>query len=59
MKGKRNTVVPIQGRLIKGGTITTRPLPKRTIDHSKPKVRLDGTPDPDCIPCQQKKKSTT
>ena len=22
----------------------------------KPKVRLDGTPAPDCIPCQKKKK---
>lgn len=29
--------------------------PSRTIDRSKPKVRLDGTAAADCIPCQQKK----
>ncbi len=30
--------------------------PSRTIDRSKYKVRLDGTPAPDCIPCKNKKK---
>ena len=32
----------------------TTPKGKRTIDTSKPKVRLDGTADPTCIPCQQR-----
>lgn len=31
---------------------------KRSIDRSKPKVRLDGSPDPTCITCQKKNKST-
>jgi hypothetical protein len=32
-----------------------RPMVKRTIDRSKPKVTLAGEPAADCIPCQQKK----
>lgn len=27
---------------------------KRTADRSKPKVKLDGTPDPTCLTCKKK-----
>lgn len=32
---------------------------KRTADRSKPKVKLDGTPDPNCLTCKKKHPPTT
>lgn len=34
----------------------TEAKPRRTIDRSKYKVRLDGTPSPDCIKCKEEKR---